>query len=671
MNKTILHTALITILMLLLPAEASGYSFAEDGIYYNINDDGASVSVTLKSTGYSDYCRDYSGDVIIPETVTHDGVSYSVTAITNAFFYSFELTSVSIPNSITKIGHYAFTACINLPEIILPESVTYIGNCAFEDCISLTEIVIPDGVTSMGEDPFFECTHLERVVLGRSLTSIGSFLFSSCTQLKDVTCLAPTPPHSWSTLKFVDPDVYAHTTLHVPPESLEAYKSAVFWKEFSNIIGDATTDSGVNTDGSGYDFKVDGVYYKVKNGNAVVTSNGLPNCYNGDVVIPDEVTHEGSIYRVIAIGDSAFKNCTALTSIDLGNSIDSIGMYAFQGCTGLTSITIPESVDLIFPYAFGGCTNIKTLIFNPISYFYTILEFADCPLETVIFGEHVQTIPSAIVHNKPLLKNVTIPNSVTTIGCFAFQDCTGLTQVTLPESLITIEGHVFENCTSLTSITIPDAVTDIGDEAFRGCSALSELNFGKSVTSIGSYAFYDCSELTSVYFPNSVTTIGKRAFCNCSKLALVILGSGVTTIGSMMTFGNCWQLKDMICLATTPPSFLVGEWNESSYYLYTTLHVLPESLEAYQSHFGWKEFGQILGDVVIGTPGDVNGDGVITIADANSVIEVIINGGNKGHGHNHAPLRDSEEVEVYGDVNGDGVVSVADLNFIINIILDK
>ena len=669
MNKTKLHSAITAILMLLLPTTASGYSFAEDGIYYNINDDGASVSVTFKSTGFSDYSRDYSGDVIIPETVTHDGISYSVTAITSAFFYSFELTSVSIPNSITKIGHYAFTACINLPEIILPESVTYIGNCAFEDCIGLTEIVIPDGVTSMGEDPFFECTHLERVVLGRSLTSIGSFLFSSCTQLKDVTCLATTPPHSWSTLKFVDPEVYAHTTLHVPLGSLEAYKSAVFWKEFSNIVGDATADDPGN-DGYGYDFKVDGVYYKVKDGNAVVTNNGKPNCYSGDVVIPDEVTHEGTVYRVTAIGDSVFKNCTALTSIDLGNSIDSIGMYAFQGCTGLTSITIPESVDLIFPYAFGGCTNIKTLIFNPVSYYYTVLEFADCPLETVIFGDHVQTIPSGIVHNKPLLRNVTIPNSVTSIGCFAFQNCTGLTQVTLPESLITIEGYVFDGCTSLTSITIPDAVTEIGNSAFHGCSALSELIIGNSLDKIGENAFENCTELTSVYFPNSVTTIGKRAFCNCSKLALVTLGSGVTLIGSMMTFGNCWQLKDMICLATTPPSFIVGEWNESSYYRYTTLHVLPESLEAYQSAFGWKEFYQILGDVVIGTAGDVNGDGVITIADANSVIEVIINGGNKGHGHNHAPMRDSEEEEIYGDVNGDGVVSIADLNFVIDIILE-
>ena len=263
---------------------------------------------------------------------------------------------------------------------------------------------------------------------------------------------------------------------------------------------------------------------------------------------------------------------------------------------------------------------------------------------------------------------MTIPNSVTSIGCFAFQDCKGLTQVTLPESLITIEGHVFERCTALTSITIPDAVTDIGDEAFRDCSALSELNIGKSVNMIGNQAFENCSELTSVYLPNSVTTIGKRAFCNCSKLALVTLGSGITLIGSMMTFGNCWQLKDMICLATTPPSFIVGEWNLSSYYRYTTLHVLPESLEAYQSAFGWKEFGQILGDIVIGIPGDVDGDGVITISDANSVIEVIINGGHKGNGHNHAPSRDDEE-GIYGDLNGDGSVNIADLNYIIDLII--
>ena len=547
--------------------------------------------------------------------------------------------------------------------------MTTIEDNTFYGCSGLTRVTIPNTITSIGKWAFRYCTQLDSVTIGSNVTSVGSFVFDGCDQLKDLTCLAVTPPYCRDGI-FLNYDYYSQVRLHVLPESLEAYQSDIYWGQFTPIFGDATGDGPEASDGSGYDFKSDGIYYNVEDGHAVVTNNGLPNCYSGDVVIPDEVTHEGTVYPVIAIGDSAFKNCTTLTSIDLGNSIDTIGVYAFQGCTGLTSITIPESVDLIFPYAFGGCTNIKTLIFNPVSYYYTVLEFADCPLETVIFGDHVQTIPSGIVHNKPLLRNVTIPNSVTSIGCFAFQNCTGLTQVTLPESLITIEGYVFDGCTSLTSITIPDAVTEIGNSAFYGCSALSELIIGNSLDEIGENAFENCTELTSVYLPNSVTTIGKRAFCNCSKLALVTLGSGVTLIGSMMTFGNCWQLKDMICLATTPPSFIVGEWNLSSYYRYTTLHVLPKSLEAYQSAFGWKEFGQILGDVVIGIPGDVDGDGVITISDANSVIEVIINGGNKGHGHNHAPQRDSSE-GIYGDVNGDGSVTIADFNFIINIILEN
>ena len=107
------------------------------------------------------------------------------------------------------------------------------------------------------------------------------------------------------------------------------------------------------------------------------------------------------------------------------------------------------------------------------------------------------------------------------------------------------------------------------------------------------------------------------------------------------------------------------------YYPNTTLHVLPESLEAYQTAAVWRElFAQILGDVVIDIPGDVDGDGVITISDANSVIEVIINGGNKGHGHNHAPLRYGIE-GIYGDVNGDGIVTIADLNYVIDLILEK
>jgi hypothetical protein len=157
---------------------------------------------------------------------------------------------VTIPNTVTSIGYYAFSGCAQLTEIKLPETLVSIGNCAFENCHGLTEVVIPDAVTTLGQDPFFNCRQLERVVIGRSVSSVGSFLFSGCTKLSSVTCWPTTPPACHAAL-FIHYDVYANATLHVPPESLDAYQAAMFWKEFSQIVGDATVGIPGDVNGDG------------------------------------------------------------------------------------------------------------------------------------------------------------------------------------------------------------------------------------------------------------------------------------------------------------------------------------------------------------------------------------------------------------------------------------
>ena len=229
----------------------------------------------------------------------------------------------------------------------------------------------------------------------------------------------------------------------------------------------------------------------------------------------------------------------------------------------------------------------------------------------------------------------TIPNSVTTIGNFAFCYCWGLT-----------------------SIIIPNSVTVIGKCAFEGCIGLTSVEIGNSVTSIGRYAFYSCQGLTSINIPNSVTEIGNNAFYWCTGLTSIVIPNSVTSIGNE-AFMNCWMLADVYCYIADLSGVSCG--NEQFYKEYNgdysgrTLHVLQGTADAYRADKNWYPyFGQIVDDLKPDVPGDVNGDSEVNIADVNAVINMIL-GGNDDN--------------TAADVNGDGEINIADVNAIINIIL--
>ena len=320
------------------------------------------------------------------------------------------------------------------------------------------------------------------------------------------------------------------------------------------------TSIDVVSDNSNY-CSVDGVLFN-KDKTTLVQ---YPEGKQGSYTIPNSVT---------SIGNGAFYHCAGLTSVTIPSSVTSIGDDAFAECTGLTSVTLPNSVTSIGGSAFDGIPNIiynGTATGSPwgarningfVEGFFvytdaTKTNLVGCSLAAT--GEI--TIPNSVISIGDgafqwcnSLMSVTIGSSVSSIGENAFGGCSGLTSINFPNSVANIGKNAFRECTGLTSVTIPNSVTSIGEYAFYGCKGLTSVIIGDGVTSIGALAFCVCSALTSITIPNSVTSIGEEAFAYCENLTTLTIDS--KTFGEM-AFAGCKNLAS-VTLGDNVAS--IGEW---------------------------------------------------------------------------------------------------------------
>ena len=298
--------------------------------------------------------------------------------------------------------------------------------------------------------------------------------------------------------------------------------------------------------------------------------------------------------QITSIGNYAFYYCSGLTSVTIPNSVTSIGGGAFYECSGLTSVTIPNSVTSIGSYAFRGCSGLTSVTIPNSVTSIGNSAFSYCSsLTSVTIPNSVTSIGDEAFYYCSGLRSVTIPNSVTEIGGLAFSSCSSLTSIsvesgnkvydsrdncnaiietasntlitgcmntTIPNSVTSIGNYAFEGCSGLTSVTIPNSVTEIGSHAFSGCSSLTSVTIPNSVTSIGDYAFSGCSGLTSVTIPNSVTSIGNRAFEGCSGLTSVTIPNSVTEIG-WYAFSGCSGLTSVTVHWKRPLSIDASVWD--------------------------------------------------------------------------------------------------------------
>ena len=499
----------LLILTLLATTSLWAYDFQSGDLYYNITSD-STVAVTYqKYNSSSNYASIYT--VTVPETITYDGTTYSVTSIGNyAFRNCSSLTSVTIGESVTSIGEEAFYGCSSLTSITIPNSVTSIGRVAFFDCSSLTSVTIPNSVTSIGPGAFVGCTSITKtnytgniaswcdisfgnefanpiyysknlyideqevkdLVIPNTVNNIRDYTFSYCSSLTSITI-----PNSVTSIGDEAFRSCSSLTSITIPESVTSIGSSTFIGCYflkENFINNSSLDAEANNywDATFVDTEIDGL---------LIRDNTIIRCrpYVISATIPDNVT---------SIGDYAFSGHSSLTSVTIPNSVTSIGNYAFQYCRSLISVTIPNNVTSIGNRTFCGCDALTSMVVESGNATYDSRENCNAIIETAT--------------NKLVAgcQNTIIPNSVTSIGNYAFYGCSSLTSVTIPNSVTWIGYEAFRDCSSLTSVTIPESVTGIGDDAFRDCSSLTSVTIPESVTSIGSFAFYGCSSLSTVFW---------------------------------------------------------------------------------------------------------------------------------------------------------------------------
>ncbi len=530
MKKRFLFSALMAPGILLMSAS----DFKSGGLNYNIISPEALTVEAVENNSAS-------GNVVIPETVTYNGTTYTVTQIAaQAFGNATGMTSLSIPTTITTIGNNAFTGCTGL------ETVSYnaaecstmgtSGATAFNGCISVRSVSIGDAVRTIPAYAFKGLTALRSITIPEGVTFVGNYAFQGCTSIAQVNfnavecssmsyafdgCTNTATVYIGDNVKVVPPYAFRNfkglTNITIG-ESVISIGSYAFFGCYSlkkvnyNAINCAATDGTIFYSSASY------------NGTNILTT----------VVIGDKVkTIPAKLFYYSGLGAHS-----QISSITWGKSIEEIHEYAFYGFD-MSSITIPSTVKIIGDYAFA---------YN---------EF----LKEVKLNEGITRLSG--FNNCTSLSTITIPSTVEVIGGNAFNGCTGLQgELKFPQNLKTICGGAFYDCTGLSGgLIIPDNVTQIDNNAFRNTNFTS-LKLGESITKIDDYAFQNCKISGELYLPESVTTIGEYAFANTNISGKLVLPKNLNYLEGYV-FSNCLGLTSI-----QQNSILSSQywWNSNAYF---------------------------------------------------------------------------------------------------------
>lgn len=577
-----------------------GFEVRNKDSYSNYYVDSANPALkrlqTILDSDY--YDLDGSGALVIPATITHNGVTYTVTSIASGAFHNgVGIISVTIPDTVTSIGDGAFCGCTALTTVNIPAGVTSIPDCCFSECMALRGIEGAANVTSIGDSAFRTCTAMRSVTIPPKVTSIGAAAYLGCDALIDITM--GNAVTSVGNYVFSCNDALETVTLST---SLTELSENMFMWDYN--LSTVNNTSQVTSMGKQ-------VFYQCTNLSSFTIPSGLK-------AIPVEGFYQ-----------------TGLTSITIPNGVELIDEYAFRYCHQLQSVTFPTSGSCKIGYmAFADCTALETLDLSHVSelvtpYYTWGSQFSGCTgLTSVNLGNLITSIPEDVFYNCRALTSVTFPSQVTSLDENSFGNCTGLNSVTIPATLTTLDYESFNGCYGLVALVlegdavktlnaawdpsydyqftqgfchiyVPDSLVsaykadtnwspvadyilpmsqkpsdtniyallkndgtlvqcDKNGNALSGGKtfvvsgnassdyakyAITSIKFQSGVTSVPLGAFAYCKALGSVSLPSGVTSIGENAFYNCTALKSVG-GSGVKTV-EYRAFDTCPALRSV------------------------------------------------------------------------------------------------------------------------------
>lgn len=514
------------------------YFTSEDGVLFN-----ADKSIIVK------YPAGRSGEYSIPSSVTKIGDS--------AFLDCNGLTSVVIPDSVTRIEYGAFYGCCGLTDIAIPNRVAFIGGSAFRSCSMLTSVTIPDSVTTISYNMFENCFNLSSVTIPAAVNAIEFRAFKGCSSL---------------------------------------------------------TQLNISAGNNSFSF-ADGLLF---NKNKTATQLCLPGV-RGELKIPDSVA---------TIGAATFNGCTGITSITIPNSVKTIDNSAFCGCTGLTSVTIPDSVTTIGCFAFENCRFLKSVTLGNSVTSINLDAFSNCKaLTSFTIGSSVTSIAPGVFKNCFSLENINVDAANSTYcsvdGVVFNKDKTAILMCpagksgtyTIPDSVTSIGDYAFYSCEDLTCVKIPNSVVNIGDSAFVGCSGLSSLTIPDSVSMIHYYSFGD----------NKTVIIGNTGsyaelYAYLYRLDFCVPGSITVPAGLTVKKGCVYGIR---CGTTLEDALMqfnskdsVGVFDKENYRIMDMQTIVVTGMQMVRLN----SEKMVTETFVVSVLGDTDGDGKVTTSDAREAL---------------------------------------------------